>query len=111
MTTPRAPKHLRPATKRWWSIVVESYELEEHHLKLLSLAATAWDRAEEARQELAKSGLTYSDRFGAPRPRPEVAIERDSRLAYCRVLRELDLDSESLRESSRPPLLRRFRGG
>jgi hypothetical protein len=82
--------------------VVEEYELEPHHVKLLTLAAEAWDRCASARAVLDAEGLTYTDRFGAPRARPEVAIERDNRIAFCRCLRELDLDVET-RPDPRPP--------
>lgn len=37
-------------------------------------------------------GLTYEDRFKQPRVRPEVAIERDGRIAFARLVRELRLD-------------------
>jgi P27 family predicted phage terminase small subunit len=87
-----APKHLKAATRKWFSNVVESYELEEHHHRLLTLAAEAWDRASEARKAIDDHGLTYTDRFNAPRLRPEVAVERDSRIAFARLLRELGLD-------------------
>lgn len=70
------------------------YELEEHHVRLLSLAGEAWDRGQGAREALAKHGVVYRDRFGCPRPRPEIAIERDSRLGFARLLRELDLEGE-----------------
>lgn len=70
------------------------YELEPQHLRLLRLACEAWDRAEQARKVLRRRGLTYRDRFDQPRARPEVAIERDSRMAFARLLRELDLDGE-----------------
>ena len=49
--------------------------------------------------------MTYEDRFGAPRARPEVAIERDSRLAIARLVRELGLDVATP-ANSRPPALR-----
>src|SRR5690625_7730683 len=92
MKLPKPPRHLRAPTRRWWSEVVEEYVLEPHHLRLLTLAAEAWDRGEEARKILAKEGLTFTDRFGQPKARPEVAIERDSRIAFARMLRELALD-------------------
>lgn len=103
----KPPKHLKAGTRKWWATVVREYELEEHHLRLLTLAAEAWDRCEQARKALAKHGLTYNDRFHQPRARPEVAIERDSRIAFARLLRELDLDVEPSRSPGRPPGLGR----
>lgn len=103
---PRAPKHLRAVTARWWRAVVEEYELEPHHVRLLTLAAEAWDRCEQAREALAAHGTTYTDRFDQPRARPEVAIERDSRIAFARLLRELALDVDEPAEAMRPPQIR-----
>jgi P27 family predicted phage terminase small subunit len=101
---PAAPRHLSAAARRWWSDVAEEYELESHHLKLLSMCAEAWDRCCQARQVLDKEGVTYEDRFGQPKARPEVAIERDSRVAFARLLRELTLDADPPAEV-RPPRL------
>ena len=89
----KAPKHLRLPTRKWWQSVVTAYKLELHHTRLLTLAAEAWDRGEQAREALT-NGVTYQDRFGQPKSRPEVAIERDSRLGFARLLRELSLDDE-----------------
>ncbi len=41
---------------------------------------------------LLKKGLTYTDRFGAPKSRPEVGIARDSKIVFMRAMRELALD-------------------
>ena len=95
LAAPKPPKHLRPATKRWWSAVVEEFALELHHIRLLTRASESWDRGEEAREAIAEHGLVYTDRFGAPRARPEVAVERDSRIGFARLLRELALDVEA----------------
>lgn len=92
---PTPPAHLRPPTREWWASVVADFALEPHHVRLLSLAATAWDRAEQARELVERHGLTFDDRFGAPRSRPEIAVERDSRLAFARLLRELQLDIDT----------------
>jgi hypothetical protein len=35
----KPPKHLRPATKAWFSSVLGEYQLESHHIRLLTLAA------------------------------------------------------------------------
>ena len=99
------PRHLSPAAKRWFRAVSELYELEEHHFLLLTLAAEAWDRCCAARRALDAEGTTFVDRHGQPRPRPEVAIERDSGIRFARMLRELDLDVNPPVEPKRPPSL------
>ncbi len=104
MKTLTAPKHLQAATRRWWESVASDFVLEEHHLRLLSLAGESWDRCTEAREILKAEGLTYADRFGQPKVRPEVAIERDSRIAFARLVRELALDVATP-EEVRPPAL------
>src|SRR5947209_3344904 len=103
---PKAPAHLCAETRGWFDQIIRDYELESHHVRLLSLACGAWDRGVTARQEIDKHGLTIEDRFGMPRPRPEVAIERDARLAFARLCRELDLDAEPPPATTRPPALR-----
>ena len=107
-TKPRAPGHLRPATQAWFRSVLEQVQLEPHHQQLLTLCAEARDRCEQAREQLAEHGMTYLDKQGCPHPMPQVAIERDSRVAYARTLRELDLDTEAQPAPAgrRPPTLR-----
>jgi P27 family predicted phage terminase small subunit len=100
---PKPPTHLRLLTRRWWASVADEWCLDDHHLKLLTLACEAWDRCQEAREALGANGLVYEDRFGAPRARPEVAVERDSRLAFARMLREINLDEVPPPETPRPP--------
>jgi phage terminase small subunit len=92
MKEKRPPAHLRPATRKWWKSVCADYELEQHHIRILTLAAEAWDRAEMAREALAQHGMVFADRFGQPHARPEIAIERDSRIGFCRCVRELGLE-------------------
>jgi P27 family predicted phage terminase small subunit len=105
-TPPQPPAHLSPSARQWWQTTVDRYRLEEHHLRLLQLACEAWDRCEQARQQIERDGLTIAGREGG-RPHPCVAIERDARLAVARLLRELDLDIEPPRPDwSGPPPLR-----
>jgi hypothetical protein len=90
----RVPKHLRKPTQTWVKSVLSDYDLEEHHFKLLIAAAESWDRLCAAREIVDAQGMTFTDRFGQPKARPEVAIERDSKVVMARLLRELALDSE-----------------
>ena len=106
--TPQPPAHLREPTRQWWATVAAEFSLEPHHARLLTLAAESWDRCCAAREAIDAEGLTYDDRFGQPRQRPEVAVERDSRVAFARLLRELNLDAAADADPSadaRPPRL------
>jgi hypothetical protein len=86
----------------WVKNVLRIWQLEEHHIKLLQLAAQHWDRAQAARRLIEKDGAVFLDRFLQPKPRPEVAIERDSSVVFARLLRELALDVEQPKETLRP---------
>lgn len=97
------PKHLTKASRDWWRMVVAEFELDEHHRKLLQLAAECWDRSEEAREILKTEGITCLDRFEQPKPHPAVAIERDAKTLFARLLRELALDVDEPTETPRPP--------
>src|SRR5215208_5043502 len=94
MTARRAPGHLGQATRKWWRSVVAEYDLDPHHERLLTLAAEAYDRAQEARETVAAEGAYFEDRFGQPKAHPAIAVERDARIGFARLLRELDLDGE-----------------
>ena len=93
------PEHLHPATQKWFAGVLRDFSLEPHHLRLLALAGEAWDRGQQAREVVDRDGMTFDDRFGQPKPRPEIAIERDSRIGFARLLRELALDIDAPAES------------
>lgn len=56
-----------------------------------------------ARAVLDAEGAVFLDRYNQPKARPEVAIERDSRVLFARLVRELDLDFHGA--SDRPPAL------
>ena len=88
----KSPDHLTESSRDWWLGIVGEYDLEAHHLRLLTLAAEAWDRGQQARETVAKEGAFYLNKAGEPRAHPGVAVERDSRIAYARLMRELDLD-------------------
>ena len=116
---PKAPTHLRPATKGWWLEVCQQYELRDHHRMLLTLAAEAYDRTAQAREILAKDGIVTGQ--ASLRPHPCIAIERDARLAFARLVAQLSLDEadqpvidedeRAARRSTRPEGWRKTRSG
>ena len=87
------PDHLSDAAKQFFSEVVRDFTLEPTHIRLLTLACQAWDRAEDARVNLIIHGTVFTDRFDQPRARPEVKIEHDARISFARMMRELGLES------------------
>jgi P27 family predicted phage terminase small subunit len=106
----KPPPYLSDQMKRWWQIVLDDYVLHEHHLRLLESACGAWDRMTQAREAIRKHGLTFEDERRMLRVRPEVSVERDSRIAFARIVRELQLDPIAPPEmSGRPPVLRNNR--
>jgi len=90
------PEHLTEASKAFWTTIVADYRLQrdEAGLQLLTLACEALDRCEEARAAVSKDGVTVTSRLGEVKAHPAVAIERDSRLAAVRILRDLGLSPE-----------------
>ena len=110
-STLKAPAHLRLDTRAWWESVNQSYDLEEHHLRLLTMAADAWDRACQAREILERDGIVIGGREAAVRPHPCIAIERDSRIAFARLVAQLNLDAESPVDSSMRSAQRSTRPG
>ena len=103
--TPIPPRHLRADGRRLWKRVTTAYELEDFQLEVLAAACGALDRHVAAREILDSEGLVvHHDKLG-PRPHPAISIERDSRTAMLRALRELALDSEVIETAARPSLI------
>jgi Phage terminase, small subunit len=82
---------LHPATRDWLESVTGEYMLEEHHSRILLLAAAAWDRANEAHERLAAEGLTVEGREGM-KTHPCIRIEREASEAFARFIKQLGLD-------------------
>ena len=107
-TPRRPPAHLSRRARGLWREIVDEYQLERHHEIILTVACEALDRLAEARAAIAADGAYIDGRFGK-KAHPALAIERDSRIAFLRSLRELGLDLEFTGDAvSRPPS--RWRG-
>lgn len=80
------------SARDFYRSVTRSFVLEEHHLRVLTLACEAYDRAAQARAIVEKEGIVTHDRAGRPIVHPAVIVERDSRAAFARLIKQLDLD-------------------
>jgi len=100
----KLPNHLRASTKTWILKIIDGYELENHHIKILIMAGETWDRITQARETIKKEGAYFNDRFGRPKSHPALADERNNRIVFARLLRELNLSEEG--PDVRPPGLK-----
>jgi P27 family predicted phage terminase small subunit len=89
------PQHLSAWGKKWIAGLLGDAgdALTETDFRLLILAAEASDRSTTARRQLGREGITYTDRFGSPKPHPAVSIDRDARAAFARLVAQLGLDN------------------
>lgn len=96
------PSHLQGPSRAFWRSVLAGYELEPHHLAVLQAGCEAMDRMNEARAAIERDGAYITGRFGM-KAHPALAVERDSRTAMLRAIRELGLDLEAPTAPTRPP--------
>lgn len=89
--------------------MAREYELEQHHLKLLTLCAESWDRLLSIGERIEKDGEFLENRLGELKAHPGLSAERMERVVFARLLRELDLDTEPPPDPARPARLRRYR--
>ncbi len=89
------PAWMPEPERTFWADVVRDYDLGSDGLAMLELACSALVRWREAREVLDVDGLTLPGRWGE-RLHPLVNVEKDSRLAALRALRELDLEGVPL---------------
>jgi len=98
----KPPKTLQTKGRAFWRRVLKDFLLEEsHELQLLQEAAGCLDRIAEAQAEIEAKKPYFNDRFGQPRPHPALNVEKDQRVLFVRIVRELGLQVES-EEYSRP---------
>ena len=89
--------HLSPESAAWVESVKAGWTVDEHHERILLVAAQAWDLAERMRAILEAEGYTYFvQRLQAHRPRPEAQIMHDAELRMLRALKDLGLDDAPL---------------
>ena len=104
----KAPKylvdHLSKSSRKFFLKIMNQFELEDHHLEILSKACECIDRINEARLRIDKDGPYFKDRFSQLKPHPALKTEEQNKVIFARLIRELGLDVEpGTGEVGRPP--------
>lgn len=86
---------------------MQDYELDEHHVRLLTMACESWDINERARAEIVLHGILVKNDRGNLCVNPAVSVAQNAKIGFARIIRELDLDVAPPVDNHRgPPALR-----
>jgi len=91
----KPPAHLSRQSKRWWRSVLDAYDLQPHHVAILTAAAEAWDRKDQARTIIAEEGVVIREGGGTPIAHPAVHVEDVAAMRFAHLVREIGLDDTS----------------
>ena len=94
----KAPRNLSGEARIMWKQIVGKFEgWTFAQPAVLRAGLEAHDRMRQAQRQLKKHGLFSKDRYGQVRSHPCVAVERDSRNAFYRAIKQLDIQDEEKR--------------
>ncbi len=91
----RAKTAIDKESAAFYDRITAEYHLTTAGLELLRVACDTLSRWRQAKDVLDSEGLVLSGNI--PRIHPAAKIENDTRLSFCRMMKELNLDHE-LRE-------------
>jgi len=102
-TPPRSsrqpPHYLGPRATRLWRKLVPERARSQERLALLEIALSALDRADQAREIVAREGLVVtSERSGLSRPHPAIRIENVARAEFLKVWWILGFESNHVED-------------
>jgi len=101
------PKHLSDAARKWFRETAKQFEFETSaEWELLTQAAGCLHRIEQARAAIEEHGLCVPTAADGVKPNPACGIERDNRILFSRIVRELRLNDNQTDDETRPPRLR-----
>ena len=69
-----------------------TFQIENHWLEVLTLAAQTKDRVAEANHEIEKSGAYFTDRFGQRKPSPAIKVAHDHSSLFSKLMNRLPLN-------------------
>jgi phage terminase small subunit len=98
------PSYLSRRAKTWYREIVGQYVFTTAaEWRLLEEAAAVLDRITQCRERIKAEGLTVPTGHGGVKPHPCLNAERDNRILFARLCRELRLGEPSQPEKTRIP--------
>ncbi len=98
------PSHLSKEAKKIWLELQMEYGIDDPAgLRILRVLLEAYDRAQAARAQIDRDGMTFVDKAGQIKCHPLLPVERDSRAAFLAGLKALNLDLEPLHDKPGRP--------
>jgi phage terminase small subunit len=108
----KPPTGLGAIARRWWSDVVELYEIDGDPgaTRLLTDACRVIDRLEGLRKAIDRDGIVTMSRLGERQVNPLIREERQQRAELRQILTRLGLESEESQPDLRYARNRALRG-
>ena len=98
------PAYLGKTGRTWFRKVIADYQFDTApEIELLVQAAATLDRIAQCRAEIAKAGMVVPTGSGGVKPHPCLNAERDNKILFSRICRELKLNAPIDDESNRLP--------
>jgi P27 family predicted phage terminase small subunit len=82
----------RRGAELWQRLQAEYRVVDSAGLAVLEQGIRSFDRAEEARHELDRTGCVVRDRWNQLKAHPATTIERDARAAFLAALKQLGVE-------------------
>ena len=86
------PKGLNAEARKFYRKIAGAYDLNNAGLELLKVACFTLQRWREAKETLDKAGLVIKGNI--PRIHPAAKVEHDTRLSFCRMMKELGFNED-----------------
>jgi phage terminase small subunit len=103
LKTPRAPTILKQKGKIFWRKVLSEYDLSDaHDLERLKMACRCLDELNDVEMQVETDGLFQIDRYGGIKEHVGLKTIRNFRLLFCRIIREMGLDTAVIPEPRIP---------
>lgn len=105
MKIPESTIKLKKAGLKFRRDILKNFQFDEvHDFERLNLACHCLDRVHECQAILATEGLFIKDRFEISKPHPGIEIEKNQKVLFIRILRELNLDISKPKDLRTPSL-------